>query len=321
MGVPQLASAQSTDDGGTVSVGGGDLLTIGGLLQTDAYLGRAPTDGFRVRSTRLRFGGEAESLQYAVQLDFTSSAPLLDAFARLPLSDQLRVTAGIFKTPFSAEILTGRPDLLFAERARVVDNVAPNRQAGVSVAGALVPDRLTATVGAFNGTRGLQPPASDPLLYVGRLNGRLPVSNGQLTLGVNAAYSIDDDTPLAAMGRPSFSGRRLLFGADARLEVDRWLLAGEIDGASLNPDGLGDANRPLGFYLAGGVDVSEDHQMLVRFDQYDPDVPLQASPDDQLTVGYNYDPTSMLRFLVNYQAGTNDLGDGFFTARLQVALR
>jgi hypothetical protein len=176
-------------------------------------------------------------------------------------------------------------------------------------------------VGIFNGTRGLQPPSSDPLLYVGRLNGTLPVDGGQLELGTNAAYSIDDDTPLAGLGRPSFSGGRLLFGADARLEIDRWLLAGELDTAWLDPDGGADTSSPFGFYLAGGADVSENHQVLLRFDQYDPDVPLQAAPEDRLTVGYNYDPTSMLRVLVNYQAATDDLADGFFTARLQVALR
>jgi len=316
----QLASAQSPNEAGTVSVGAGDALTIGGLLQTDAYLGRADNDGFRVRSTRLRFGGNAESLQYAVQTDFASSSILLDAFARLPLTDQLRMTAGIFKTPFSAEILTPRPNLLFAERARVVNNVAPNRQAGVSLSRTLVPDRLTARVGAFNGTSGLQPPPSDPLLYVGRLSGRLPVSTGELELGTNAAYSIDDDTPLFGLGRPAFSGTRVLFGADARLDIDRWLLAGEIDTAWLDPNGGADTANPFGFYVAAGADVSEDQQVLIRFDQYDPDTPLQATPEDQLTLGYNYDHSSLLRFLVNYQAATDDVGDGFFTARLQVAL-
>jgi hypothetical protein len=48
---------------------------------------------------------------------------------------------------------------------------------------------------------------------------------------------------------------------------------------------------------------------------------LQASPENQLTVGYNYDPTPMLRVLVNYQAATDDVSDGFVTARLQIALR
>jgi hypothetical protein len=316
-----ILSGSAYAQDGAVSVGGGDALTIGGLLQTDAYLGRETADGFEVRSTRLRFGGEAESLQYAVQLDFASGSPLLDAFARLPLSEELRVTAGIFKTPFSAEILTSRPDLLFAERARVVNNVAPNRQAGVSLAGSLVPDRLTATVGVFNGTRGLQPQASDPLLYVGRLSGRLPVGTGQLELGTNAAYSIDDDISLPGLGQLTYSGTRVLFGADARLEIDRWLLAGEIDTAWLTPDGAADTTNPFGFYLAGGADVAEAHQVLLRFDQYDHDDPLQASPENQLTVGYNYDPTPMLRVLVNYQAATDDVSDGFVTARLQIALR
>jgi hypothetical protein len=50
--------------------------------------------------------------------------------------------------------LTPRPDILFAERARAVNNIAPNRQAGVTLSATLLPDRFSATVGAFNGTRG-----------------------------------------------------------------------------------------------------------------------------------------------------------------------
>jgi hypothetical protein len=67
--------------------------------------------------------------------------------------------------------------------------------------------------------------------------------------------------------------------------------------------------------------VAADHQLLARFDQFDPDVPAQAAPNDQLTLGYNYEPSSVLRVLLNYQTPVDDVGGGFLTARLQVALR
>ena len=313
------AHAQPAYESGGVSVAGGDLLSIGGLLQTDAYFQRAENDGFRARSTRLRLGGEAKDLQYVVQTDFSSSSVLLDAFTRLPLADRLRVTAGLFKTPFSAELLTPRPDILFAERARVVNSLAPGRQAGVTLRGTLVPDQLTLTGGAFNGTPGLQSNDNDFLLYAGRLDGTVPLGSGRLNVGANVAYSVDDG--VSTGGRSSFSGRRLLYGVDARLKMGRWLLAGELNGAELDPDGPPSSASPLGVYVAGGADMGDAHQVRARFDQFDPDVPAQAAPDDQLTLGYNYEPSSLLRVLLNYQTPVSGLSDGFVTARLQVALR
>ncbi|MFB6247142.1 MAG: porin [Salinibacter sp.] len=324
-GAGQCVSAQSSPDG-TVSVAGGGTLTVGGLLQADAYLGGPQGDRFRARSARVRLGGQIDQLQYVVQTDFSSPSVLLDAFARLPLTDRVRVTAGLFKTPFSGEFLTPRPDILFAERARAVNNVAPNRQAGVALGATLLPDRLSATVGAFNGTRGLRPNDNDLFLYVGRLDGQVPVGNGRLEVGTNVGYSIDDDVDLSGLNRPDFAGTRFLFGVDARLEIDRWFVAGEFDTAELDPrgpsiPGLSTSSAPFGFYLAGGANVAADHQLLARFDQFDPDVPTQAAPDDQLTLGYNYEPSSALRILLNYQTPLGEISDGFLTARLQVALR
>jgi phosphate-selective porin len=247
-----------------------------------------------------------------------------EAFARLPLSDQFRVTAGLFKTPFSAEFLTSRPDILFAERARVVNNIAPNRQPGVTVSSDLT-EQLSATVGAFNGTRGLQPNDNDLFMYVGRLTGSTPVNIGQLEAGANVAYSIDDATALSNMGPPSvtssFTGTRLLFGADARLNAEQWFVAGELNTAQLDPEGTTNTYSPFGFYLAGGVSVSDGHQVRARYDQYDPDNPVLPAPSDQVTLGYDYEPSSLLRVLINYQAPVDTLNEGFVTARLQVALR
>ncbi len=314
----QVGQAQPTADLTAVSVGGGDLLTIGGLLQTDLYLNRSDGDGFRARSTRLRFGGQAKDLQYVVQTEFSSSNVLLDAFIRLPITEKLRLTTGLFKTPFSAEILTGRPNILLAERARAVNAIAPGRQVGATLSAPLASDRLTVTAGAFNGTPGLQPKKNDNLLYTGRVTGRLSVGEGQLKLGTNAAYKIDRDYAFA--GRSNFTGSRLLYGADASLVLNRWLVEGEVDGARLSPDGADDAS-PFGFYVTAGADVIENHQVLVRFDQYDPDFPNRNAPTDQVGIGYNYEPSSLLRVLLNYQTPVDALSDGVLTARLQVALR
>ncbi len=317
--LPGPALAQAPEDG-PVSVLGSEALQIGGLVQTDAYLGRDTGDGFRARSVRVRLGGRAESLSYVVQTELTSPEVLLDAVTRLSLTDRVQLSAGLFKTPYSGEILTPRPNLLFAERARVVNNLAPARQVGATLSGEVVPDRVTATVGAFNGTNGLQPNDNDQLLYVGRLASTSSPGTGTLALGANVGYSIDDQVQAP---RPvSFSGRRFLIGGDARWDAERWLLAGEVQYAALDPDApTRDEYTPFGYYLAAGADVAPSHQLLARIDRYDPDVPGQTASEHQVTLGYNFFATSAVRALINYQAPTTDLADGVLTLRLQAALQ
>jgi hypothetical protein len=313
---------------GSVTVADGHVLRIGGLVQVDAYLAREETDvpparsagsGFRARSARVRLGGETERLSYVVQTELTSSSVLLDALARVPLTDRVRLSGGLFKTPYSAEILKGRPDLLFAERARVVNALAPARQAGATLSAVLLPDgRLTATVGAFNGTTGLQRNDNDLLLHVGRLATAVPVGSTQLNLGVNAAYSIDDQVTVAERQQP-FSGRRILVGGDVRLQSDGWLLEGEVHGADLASDRPDEGtSSPFGYYVAGGATVAPRHQIVARYGYFDPDAD-RALDGDNVTLGYNFDVSSTLRAQLNYRAPVDRGGDGFVTARLQVA--
>lgn len=325
--VSHPVAAQSP--GGTgVTVGAGDALRIGGLVQADAAFGRkAPfNDGFRARSVRLRLGGQAQGLSYVIQTDFTSSAPLLDAFVQVPLADRLRLRGGLFKAPYSAEFLASRPSLRFAERARVVNALSPARQAGVQLAGDLTADEsdaeVTATLGVFNGTRGLSTNDNDHLLYVGRLTGTVPLVPGTLDVGASGGYSVDAQVAIPNTAT-SFNGTRVLGQVDAQYETGRWLFAGELHAADLDRDGPAfpeaEAQSPFGFSATAGLNVAPEHQVLARFEGYDPDQPGTPSPDDRIVLGYNYDASSVFRVVVNYEASTEDLADGFLTGRLQVA--
>lgn len=320
------AVAQSTGDT-AVTVGAGDALRVGGLVQADAYLGRdgAANDGFQARSVRLRLGGQARTLSYVVQTDFTSSRPLLDAFVQIPLADRLRLRGGLFKTPYSAELLTPRPSIPFAERARVVNALAPARQAGVQLSGDLTADardaQVTATLGAFNGTRGLSTNDNDHLLYLGRLTGTVPLGPGTLDVGASGGYSLDAQATIPNTAT-SFAGTRLLVQADAAYETGRWRLAGALHAADLDRDGPtipeADTQSPFGFHATAGAAVADGHRVRARLEGYDPDT-IEPAPDDRLVLGYNYTASSVLRVVVNYEASTEDVADGFFTGRLQVA--
>jgi len=316
--LPAPIVAQDNPDG-SVTIADGHSLRVGGLVQTDAYLAREAGNGFRARSARVRLGGEAPGLSYVIQTELVSSSVLLDALARVPLTNRVTLSGGLFKTPYSAEILKGRANLLFAERARIVNALAPARQVGTTLSAALLPDdRLTATVGTFNGTAGLQSNDNDLLLYVGRLATNVPVGPTELRVGANAAYSIDDDVTVA--GREGFSGRRFLVGGDVQLRSAWWLLEGEVHVADLDPDQPGSGtSSPFGYYVAGGADVAPRHQVVARYGYYDADDPAGASDEDNVTLGYNFDVSSTLRAQLNYRAPIEEVGDGFVTARLQVA--
>ena len=75
-----------------------------------------------------------------------------------------------------------------------------------------------------------------------------------------------------------------------------------------------------GFYATGGVTVAPNHQVLLRYSYYDVDDTVSTLEANRLSLGYNFDPTSILRLHLTYEAPTDDLADGFATARLQVAL-
>ncbi len=99
-------------------------------------------------------------------------------------------------------------------------------------------------------------------------------------------------------------------------------MAGALHAADLEHDGPTvpetEAQSPVGYYVTGGLNVHDRHQVLARVEGYAPDTP-GASPDDQLVLGYNYDASSVFRVVVNYQASTEDLAEGFLTGRLQMA--
>ena len=309
--------------GGPVTVGKGGALQLGGLVQADLRLGQENVpDGFRARSARLRAGGEVKGLAYVVQTDFTSSDVLLDAYVQLPFADRAWIQGGLFKTPYSAELLSPRPRIRFAERAQAVNALAPARQAGLKLGGDLPvgggDTEVTVTLGMFNGTRGLQTNDNDHFLYLGRLSGGGSLGPGRLDLGASAGYSVDDGVTIPNT-ISSFSGTRFLFQADAEYEAGRWLLAGEVHAASLDPDMPVDSRSPVGFYVTAGAEVADRHQVLARLDSYDPDVPTTGVQEEQLVLGYNYDVSTIFRVLVNYQAPTDELTEGFVTARMQVA--
>jgi len=115
------------------------------------------------------------------------------------------IQAGQFKTPFTREFLTSLADVETADRATVVDSLAPKRDLGVMVDYA-IGSVSTLMLGAFNGEgQNVTANTDSTLLWVGRAAVR-PIAF--VTLGANfASYGSDStrygvDAAVEYMGRP-----------------------------------------------------------------------------------------------------------------------
>ena len=158
-GPSSLAVQGAQDSSYKVAPSGGPTVKVGGYIQARvagqevgptltgtlnrarAYVEGNLTAGFTYRlMAEYEAGGTATT---------AASVSLRDAYIRWTRGD-LVVWAGQFKTPFSPEFITSITQVETADRATVVDSLAPKRDIGAMVAYAFRP-YLTLQAGFFNG--------------------------------------------------------------------------------------------------------------------------------------------------------------------------
>jgi phosphate-selective porin len=138
-------------------------LRLTGLAQWDlrGYPGWQVDDGLRNQRSelprRLRLGVEGRWKRLAFEVDGdTEPDPggrrdhLRDLFAEVRLDKAVRLRAGHFKLPVSAERLTSAARLDFIERTRLASDLAPGRDWGVMAHGA-ASKRIEYAAGVFKG--------------------------------------------------------------------------------------------------------------------------------------------------------------------------
>lgn len=67
------------------------------------------------------------------------------------ITPDFSIKAGLFKSPFSYEFLTGSASIDFVNRSTVVNQLAPNRQIGFQLGGNFSGGKLRYKAGVFNG--------------------------------------------------------------------------------------------------------------------------------------------------------------------------
>lgn len=264
----------------------------------------AGSNGFSIGNMRFSLSGELDrGIGYFFQTNFANSPSILDARAYYRFSPALVVDVGLYKAPFSRELLTGAGALDFVRRSQVVTALAPARQIGASLRGDVADGVVSYGVGIFNGNKfnGNRNDSND-FLYVARLSVFPKALQGtrpgdRLELAINVARSEDEDTDFGGGFLSDFQGEQTLVGGDVRLTRDRFLLAGEFIAARLE-FAAGPTADPTGFHLTGGYRLTEWSQFLVRWDSLSPDG--VTSESDLVWLGYNIWPTGATQLRANY---------------------
>ena len=305
-----------------------EYFSVGILLQTVADFQTERTlpgyNGFNISNFRLKIYGELDKrFGYFVQANFISLPGLLDAKLYYRFSANLVIDGGMFKAPFSKEFLIGADAIDFVNRSRVVSVLAPGRQIGLQARGRLDPGvPVDFNVGMFNGNGyGGNSNDNNDFLYAARL-AFFPVSSStettdQMEIGANVMYSKDNLGRVSSLLNPFvfdalfFSGERTIYGVDVRYTLGDFLLSGEYLNGNFNGNfyflaantSIGSA-RPEGFHLTAGYMLTDNVQLLGRWDRFRSD--SGSDNPDWALIGLNFWPTQVSELQFNYLINTRN---------------
>jgi Phosphate-selective porin O and P len=210
-----------------------------------------------------------------------ASVALQDAYVRWTRG-ALGVQLGQFKTPFTREFLTSLPEVETADRAFVVDTLAPKRDLGV-MADYAVGGRAMLQVGLFNGDgQNVTANRDSSLLGITRLTYRvIPF----LALGANVARYFADSTR---------------YGVEVNLESPWGVLRGEYLGQDREAGG----DDAAGWYVLAAAPVTPWLQPLAKYERFERGA-SDAVPLKAWTVGANIRPWGRsTRFTLEYISRT-----------------
>jgi hypothetical protein len=229
----------------------------------------AVADGFAFKVTAELASGGSATVQFA--------SSLRDAYVRW-MHEGFSVWAGQFKTPFSAQYITSLKDVETADRAGVVDALAPKRDIGI-MGDYDWRGRATASVGIFNGEgQNIGVNRDSAVLVVARVTAR-PLE--ALTLAADIARYRDSTR----------------YGIEAGLRHAHFALAGEY----VRQHRLAVGRDDEGWYLLGTYELLPWLQAVVQQEDLQrPAVPTLAR-NTATTIGANvFLADRHARLLVNY---------------------
>lgn len=318
--------------------------------RNDAGTGEDQTWGFENKRTRLTFGGNmvdstwsykvAYYFAYSNDVEFlgvdsngdpvNQSPVLADAFVSKDMGGGLSMTVGQFKLPFSGEYGTDAGNLQFNDYSTISNAFADGYGQGLMLSYSA--DAFRAAVAYVNALNqvdadwGAGSP-SDEFAFTGRAEFKLSGTWDQF----NNAMSFRGEEMGVLIGAgvnwadSNTAGDGDVFGATVDVTVD--FGGANVMGAFYwdnNDDAPGGAENPYGFTLQGGVFVSDDVELVARYEYGDADTNLNSNDFSTLTFGANWymaQNTAKLGFNFGYAfdgiglwefpaSGNNWLADG-----------
>lgn len=283
-------------------------LNVSGTLGT-FYTSDSDADigGWEFEAVRLNFKAQFEQFTIKVSTELKSgTAALRDAFAMWTVNDDIQVTWGQFKRPFSYHHGLSVGKLLFSRNNLNVSNEA--RDNGAMVSGSAKEGALDWFLAAHNGTDG----TTDDLRYTARValavagEGAFRAHEGaiegrdELDASVGVAYAHDKD---AAM---SFHK----VGVEAAATMKGLYLAADIvdytadDPATVLDATLGhDLDETTPYSLTGSYMLRDDIELAARYEDFD-----DGQNTDRTTIGVNFYKVlpHRAKWMVNYIDNSSD---------------
>ena len=273
--------------------------------RNDAGTGEDQTWGFENKRTRLTFGGNmvdstwsykvAYYFAYSNDVEFDADgAVLADAFVSKDMGGGLSFTVGQFKLPFSGEYGTDAGNLQFNDYSTISNAFADGYGQGLMLSYSA--DAFRAAVAYVNALNqvdadwGAGSP-SDEFALTGRAEFKLSGTWDQF----NNAMSFRGEEMGVLIGAglnwadSNTAGDGDVFGATVDVTVD--FGGANVMGAFYwdnNDDAPGGAENPYGFTLQGGVFVSDDVELVARYEYGDLDTNLDSNDFSTLTFGANW---------------------------------
>lgn len=261
---------------------------VGGYIQARETYTDGPGLTASLNRARLSVeGGVGGGFTYRVLVEYEVPATTGTAAASVSLRDayirwarpNFTLTAGQFKVPFSREFITSITAIETADRAAVVDALAPKRDLGI-MAEYNWRSTLTLSAGAFNGEGQNQPVNRDStVMLAGRVALR-PIP--YLTVAANLARSGSDS---------------LRYGADAAFEYRGALLRFEI--LAMNRDSV--SRDDHGWFALAAYRVLPWVQLVVKDEDFERPSLASFSRNRALTAGVNLELSAgKIRIITDY---------------------
>lgn len=258
---------------------------------------------FRVPHARIKINGKLDGgFSYNIYLDAAASSTVVDALVGYKVSENFNIDVGIQKPGVSYEFMTAPHKVDFVTRSTVVATLTTHRDIGVRFHGGLT-DALNYSFGVYNGN-GYGANDNNKFFYAGRLDYDSSLEGGSFIVGVNASYGEHENRNLSSNLLP-IQGDRITYGGDFRYENSSIILASEVLGAKLDYAGFTESDNVFGFHVTGGYKVSENNQLMLRYDSFNSDL-LPAAEQDKIVAGFTRSITVNTGFKVNYLPSVED---------------